>query len=94
MRVSLARTLLPGPRYVLIREPDQMLSSEELNRFLARLQHLTVLVSVSSSDVAVLETAGRLLALAEGLLIFDGAPTAFAGFERWSSRSAVTPPLG
>ena len=100
MRVSLARTLLPGPRYVLIREPDQTLSGEALNRFLvrvahlARLEHLTVLVSVSSPDIARFEVADRVPAVAEGLLIFDGAPAAFAGFERWSSRSAVARPLG
>jgi len=98
MRVSLARTLLPGPRYVLIREPDQTLLGEALSRFLervallARLEHLTALVSMRS-DVASLEVAGRLLAVAEGLLIFDGAPAAFAGFERWSSKSAAAPPL-
>src|SRR5215475_9385174 len=100
MRVSLARTLLPGPRYVLIREPDQTLSGEALNRFLprvahlARLERLTVLVSVGSPDVARPEVVGRLLAVAEGLLIFDGAPTAFVGFDRWSARSAVARPLG
>ena len=100
MRVSLARTLLPGPRYVLIREPDQTLSGEALNRFLGRVAHLatlerlTVLVSVSCPDIALLEGAGRVLAVAEGLLIFDGTPTAFAGFDRWSSRSAVARPLG
>jgi ABC-type phosphate/phosphonate transport system ATPase subunit len=99
MRVSLARTLLPEPRYVLIREPDQTLYGEALNRFLAqvaqvaRLQRSTMLVSVSSPDVAPLEVAGRVLALAEGLLIFDGAPAAFGGFERWSSGSAAARPL-
>src|SRR5262249_30877887 len=51
-RVSLARGLLPGPRYLVIREPDHSLSGDDLERFLARaalvarLERLTVLVSL------------------------------------------------
>ncbi len=87
-RVLLARVLLPAPRYLLIREPDHTLGDTDLARFLARvavlarLEHLTVLVSLSRPDAAS-HAVGRVLALAEGLLVFDGSPAAFAGFGRW-----------
>jgi len=86
-RVGLARVLVRSPRYVLIREPQETLRGKSLARFLAqvallaRLEHLTVLVSLSPSEAAI-QSAGRVLALAEGLLVFDGSPAAFAGFER------------
>ncbi|HXJ79185.1 MAG TPA: hypothetical protein VMS64_10930 [Candidatus Methylomirabilis sp.] len=92
-RASLARALLPGPRYLLIREPHQSLSEPDLARFLARvailarLEPLTVMVSLTWSD-GVAEAATRVVALAEGLLVFDGATTAFARLDRWR------PPFG
>ena len=87
-RVSLARGLLPGPRYLVIREPDHSLSEDDVGRFLARvalvarLERLTVLVSLGRPDAAS-GVAGRVLALVDGLLVFDGSPAAFERTDRW-----------
>src|SRR5262249_28958263 len=93
-RVSLARALLPGPRYLVIREPDQSLSDPDLQGLLtrvatlARLERLTVLVSLGSTDPAT-RTAARIVALANGLLVFDGAPAPLARREPWSRACAA-----
>ncbi len=87
-RVALARALMPGPRHLVIREPDHALGVADLECFLApvaalgRLERLTALVSLSRPDAANC-VASRVLAPADGLLVFDGPSAAFAQLERW-----------
>ncbi len=91
-RVSLARGLLPGPRYLVIREPDHSLGDADLERFLARValvarhERLTVLASMSPTSLAR-HVGTRVLALADGLLVFDGTPDAFSRSARWTALS-------
>jgi ABC-type phosphate/phosphonate transport system ATPase subunit len=94
-RLSLARALLPGPRYLVIREPDHSLGGTDLAPLLARvgvlarLERLTALVSLSRPDAAS-HPVGRILALADGLLVFDGSPAAFARSGRWPATYGAT----
>jgi ABC-type phosphate/phosphonate transport system ATPase subunit len=95
-RVALARALTPGPRHLVIREPDHALGAADLERFLARvaavagLERLTALVSLSRPD-AVNGVAGRVLALADGVLVFDGPSAAFAQLDRWPRTQGPLP---
>src|SRR5262249_35066323 len=89
-RVSLARGLLPGPRYLVIREPDHSLADADLERFLTRValvarhERLTVLASLNPASAAR-HVATRVLALADGLLVFDGTPDALSRSARWTA---------
>jgi phosphonate transport system ATP-binding protein len=94
-RVALARALLPGSRYLLLREPDRSLDGLDLDRFLtrvaalARRERLTVLTSLGWSDAAS-HVASRVVALTDGLLVFDGPPSALARLDRWPGSGHVT----
>ncbi len=76
-RLALARALARCPRHLVLEEPDAILGLPDAERFLgvlsglARLERMTVLVSLAHHSLA-LGQAHRLLVLSEGLLVFDG----------------------
>jgi ABC-type phosphate/phosphonate transport system ATPase subunit len=82
-RLLLARELARYPEYLLVREIDAVLGADgserlmDLLRNLARAARLCVVASVASMELA-LAAADRVVVLAEGLLVFDGPPSAWS----------------
>jgi phosphonate transport system ATP-binding protein len=79
VRVLIARELLRGSEWVVIKEPDVALGCadaaavlERLRR-LARTERFSVLTSVAEPAIAR-RLADRVIAIADGVLVFDGPP--------------------
>src|SRR2546427_4283087 len=83
-RLALASALVTTPEVLVAREIDRGFDGPEaatvgaLLRSLAHRERLAVLASASTPATAS-DFADRLVAIAEGLLVFDGAPADFSG---------------
>jgi phosphonate transport system ATP-binding protein len=92
-RLALAGALVQRPDVLVIRELDLALEGPELEpiltlvRSIARSERVAVLASAASPAVAI-GFSDRILALADGLLVFDGAPAAFSDRIAWSFGTA------
>ena len=81
-RLVTARELLRRPEWLVIREVDTVLGLADAEAFLGRLRRLVraerVSVVASAAGPAVARgVADRVMAIAEGLLVFDGPPDLF-----------------
>ncbi|HKQ66075.1 MAG TPA: hypothetical protein VJZ73_13770 [Methylomirabilota bacterium] len=83
-RLALASALVLSPEVLLVRDIDRGFAAADLTilqgllKSLARHERLSVLVSATAPGAAV-GFADRLVAIADGLLVFDGSPTDFSG---------------
>ena len=83
-RLALARALVLTPEVLVVREVDRGFDTGDggilraLLRSLAHRERLAVLASAAAPSGA-LGFADRLVAIADGLLVFDGAPSDFSG---------------
>ena len=83
-RLALASALVGTPDVLAVREIDRVLDGAEAQSLravlqsLARRERLAVLAS-AATPAAALGFADRLVAIADGLLVFDGSPTDFSG---------------
>jgi phosphonate transport system ATP-binding protein len=83
-RLALASALVSAPDVLVVREIDGALDGAEavsvrsMLQSLARRERLAVLASASAPAVAG-GFADRLVAIADGLLVFDGPPADFSG---------------
>jgi len=83
-RLALAGALVSAPEVLVVREIDRGLDGADLAtvrallRSLAHRERLSVLASAATPAFAA-DFADRLVALADGLLVFDGAPNDFSG---------------
>jgi len=83
-RLALASALVSTPEVLVAREIDRGLDGAEaatvraLLRSLAHRERLAVLAS-AATPAAASDFADRLVAIADGLLVFDGAPADFGG---------------
>ncbi|MDQ4100519.1 MAG: energy-coupling factor ABC transporter ATP-binding protein [Chloroflexota bacterium] len=80
-RLSVAATLLPGPRVLLLDEPtfgQDRRSAHALRHELARLRAAGLAVVAATHDTHLIaEEADRVIALVDGAVVFDGTPTDF-----------------
>jgi phosphonate transport system ATP-binding protein len=82
-RLALASALVTTPAVLLVREIDHGLDGGDavtvraLLRSLAHRERLAVLAS-AATPAAASDLADRLVAIADGLLVFDGAPLEFS----------------
>ncbi len=92
-RLATARELVRRPEYIVIREVDVFLGEAGAAMLLRRLQalarteRLAVLVSVAEPSLA-LSVTDRIIAIADGQLVFDGPPELFSPSP---ARRRVTP---
>src|SRR5499426_4155635 len=83
-RLALAGALVGTPDVLAVREIDRGFDGAEAQSLravlqsLARRERLAVLAS-ASTPAAAIGFADRLVAIADGLLVFDGSPTDFSG---------------
>jgi len=83
-RLALASALISAPEVLVVREIDRGFDGADaaalraLLRSLALRERLTVLASATTPAFAS-DFADRLVAIADGLLVFDGAPADFSG---------------
>ncbi|HEY7542888.1 MAG TPA: hypothetical protein VIF11_22315 [Methylomirabilota bacterium] len=83
-RLALASALVSAPEVLVVREIDRGFDGADaaivraLLRSLADRERLAVLASVTTPTFAI-DFADRLVAIADGLLVFDGAPADFSG---------------
>jgi len=83
-RLALAGALVSTPDVLVVREIDRGFDGAEaavlrgILQSLAHRERLTVLASAAAPTAAV-GFADRLVAIADGLLVFDGSPTDFSG---------------
>jgi phosphonate transport system ATP-binding protein len=83
-RLALAGALVQRPNVLVVRELDHALEGPDLEpiltlvRSIARSERAAVLASAASPAVAT-GFSDRIVALADGLLVFDGPPAAFSG---------------
>ena len=83
-RLALASALVMTPEVLVVREVDRGFDTGDggilraLLRSLAHRERLAVLASAAAPSGA-LGFADRLVAIADGLLVFDGAPSDFSG---------------
>ena len=83
-RLALASALVSGPDVLVVREIDrgfdaaEMLAVRAVIQSLAHRERLAVLASATSPAGAI-GFADRLVAIADGLLVFDGSPSDFSG---------------
>jgi len=83
-RLALAGALVSTPDVLVVREIDRGFDAAEaavvrgMLQSLAHRERLAVLAS-SAAPAAALGFADRLVAIADGLLVFDGSPTDFSG---------------
>jgi phosphonate transport system ATP-binding protein len=83
-RLALAGALVSAPDVLVVREIDRGFDAAEalavraMIQFLAHRERLAVLASATSAAGAI-GVADRLVAIADGLLVFDGSPTDFSG---------------
>jgi phosphonate transport system ATP-binding protein len=83
-RLALAGALVSTPDVLVVREIDRGFDAAEaavvrgMLQSLAHRERLAVLAS-SAVPAAALGFADRLVAIADGLLVFDGSPTDFSG---------------
>ena len=83
-RLALARALVLTPEVLVVREVDRGFDTGDVGilrallRSLAHRERLAVLASAAAPSGA-LGFADRLVAIADGLLVFDGAPSDFSG---------------
>ena len=84
-RLSVAVALLQGPRVLLLDEPtfgQDRRSALAMMAEIAALRRAGLAVIVATHDLAlVLETADRVVALAEGAVLYDGPPAGFVAGE-------------
>ncbi len=96
-RLVIARELARRPDHLIVREVDTSLDGREAGvllaalRVLAKSEHIGVLASVASAALARAH-GNRIIALAEGLLVYDGPPAALDP-GRWGGgiRAPTTP---
>jgi phosphonate transport system ATP-binding protein len=85
----IARELARRPDHLIVREVDTSLDAREAGvllaalRVLARSEHIGVLASVASAALGRAH-GNRIIALAEGLLAYDGPPNAL-DLARWGN---------
>jgi len=83
-RLALASALVKTPEVLVVREIDRGLDGAEaavvraLLELLAHRERVAVLAS-ATTPAAAIGFADRLVAIADGLLVFDGLPTDFSG---------------
>jgi phosphonate transport system ATP-binding protein len=83
-RLALASALVSAPDVLVAREIDRGFDGADAQSLravlqsLARRERLAVLAS-ASTPAAAIGFADRLVAIADGLLVFDGSPTDFSG---------------
>jgi phosphonate transport system ATP-binding protein len=83
-RLALAGALVSTPDVLVVREIDRGFDATEaavtrgILQSLAHRERLAVLTS-AAAPAAALGFADRLVAIADGLLVFDGSPTDFSG---------------
>ena len=83
-RLALASALVMTPEVLVVREVDRGFDTGDVGilrallRSLAHRERLAVLASAAAPSGA-LGFADRLVAIADGLLVFDGAPSDFSG---------------
>jgi phosphonate transport system ATP-binding protein len=83
-RLALASALVMAPEVLVVREVDRGFDTSDgelvrtLLRSLAHRERFAVLASAARPSTA-LSFADRLVAIADGLLVFDGAPADFSG---------------
>jgi phosphonate transport system ATP-binding protein len=83
-RLAIAGALVSAPDVLVVREIDGIVDGAEapslraVLQSLARRERLAVLAS-AGTPVAAIGFADRLVAIADGLLVFDGAPADFSG---------------
>jgi len=83
-RLALASALINAPEVLVVREIDRGFDGADaaalraLLRSLALRERLAVLASATTPAFAT-DFADRLVAIADGLLVFDGAPADFSG---------------
>src|SRR5262245_35824166 len=82
LRIAVARALAAEPSVLLVRDPDVALPSADaarlmkMLRVLSRSERVTVVASLDRPELAQ-AFADRLLVIADGALVFDGAPATF-----------------
>jgi ABC-type multidrug transport system ATPase subunit len=83
-RLALAAALVSTPDVLAVREIDRGFDAAEaaslrgILQSLAHRERLAVLASAAAPSAAV-GFADRLVAIADGVLVFDGSPTDFSG---------------
>ncbi len=85
-RLSVAASLMLGPRVLLLDEPtfgQDRVSAQALMDDIAGLRQQGLAIVVATHDLSlVTETADRVVALADGRVVFDGRPATLAGDAR------------
>jgi ABC-type phosphate/phosphonate transport system ATPase subunit len=83
-RLALARALARHPRALVLRHVDDVLPAEDaatllrLVRHLAQVERIAAVASVASAALAR-ACADRVMALADGVLVYDGPAAEFGG---------------
>jgi phosphonate transport system ATP-binding protein len=83
-RLALASALVSTPDVLLVREIDRGFDGAEASTVRTVLQSLAhgerlVVLASATEPAAAIGFADRLVAIADGLLVFDGSPTDFSG---------------
>lgn len=82
-RLALAGALVSTPEVLVVREIDRGLDGADLATVCALLRSLAhrdrLAILASAATPAAADFADRLVALADGLLVFDGVPADFSG---------------
>jgi len=83
-RLALASALVSTPDVLAVREIDRGFDGAEAQSLRAVLQSLAhrerlAVLASASTPAAAIGFADRLVAIADGLLVFDGSPTDFSG---------------
>jgi energy-coupling factor transport system ATP-binding protein len=96
-RLSVATSLVLGPRVLLLDEPtfgQDRVSAEALMAELAGLREQGLAILIATHDLGlVTELADRVVALHEGEVVFDGPPAALAADQDLLCRIGQEPPM-